>query len=90
MLWYQSGPHWAYFYTSRYQDVIGLATGALEAMSEPVLEESYYWRALARESIGDIPGAIEDLQASLKYHPGFEPGLTQLQRLGSSATPSQQ
>lgn len=84
MMWYQTGPYWAYFYSGRYQDVIDLATETLDNMSEPVLEESYYWRALARESIGDIAGAIEDLRASLKYHPGFEPGLTQLQRLGIS------
>lgn len=89
MMWYQTGPYWAYFYSGRYQDVIDLATKTLDNMSEPVLEESYYWRALAREAMGDIGGAIEDLQASLEYHPGFEPSLTQLQRLGSSATPSQ-
>lgn len=39
--------------------------------------------------MGDIDGAIEDLQASLEYHPGFEPSLTQLQRLVVSATPFQ-
>jgi len=51
-------------------------------MSEPVLEESYYWRALAREATEDIPGAIEDWQTSLKHHPGFEPSLSQLARPG--------
>lgn len=86
MMWYQTGPYWAYFYSGRYQDVIDLATATLDNMSEPILEESYYWRALARESIGDIAGAIEDLRASLKYHPGFEPSLTQLQRLGIPVT----
>jgi hypothetical protein len=82
MMWYQTGPYWAYFYTGRYLDVIDLATTTLDAMSEPVLEESYYWRALAREAIGDVEGAIEDFQASLKHHPGLEPGIEQLRRLG--------
>lgn len=82
MLWYQTGPYWAYFYTGRYQDVIDLATKTLDNMSEPVLEESYYWRALAREALGDVPGAIKDLQTSLKQHPGFVPGIDQLERLG--------
>jgi hypothetical protein len=82
MMWYQTGPYWAYFYTGRYQDLIDLATTTLDAMSEPVLEESYYWRALAREAIGDVDGAIEDFQVSLKHHPGFEPGIEQLERLG--------
>ena len=45
ILWYQTRPYWAYYYTGRYQDVINLATTTRNAMSEPVLEESYYWRA---------------------------------------------
>jgi len=82
MMWYQTGPYWAYFYSGRYQDVIELASTTLDNMSEPILEESYYWRALAQEALGDLPAAIQDLQTSLKYHPEFEPALTQLERLG--------
>ena len=82
MMWYQTGPYWAYFYTGRYADVINLATTTLDAMSEPVLEESYYWRALAREALGDVNGAIEDWQTSLKHHPDFAPSLSELTRLG--------
>jgi len=89
MMWYQTGPYWAYFYSGRYQDVIDLATKTLDSMSESILEESYYWRALAREAVGDVDGAIGDLQTSLEYHTGFEPSLAQLQRLGVSIPPSQ-
>jgi hypothetical protein len=78
MMWYQTGPYWAYYYSGRYQDVINLSTTTLDAMSEPVLEESYYWRALAREALGDTKGAIKDLGSALKVHPGFEPALTKL------------
>ena len=84
MMWYQTGPYWAYYYTGRYQDVINLATTTLEAMSEPVLEESYYWRALAREALGDSKGSIKDLRSALDVHPGFEPALTQLEQLGEN------
>ena len=84
MMWYQTGPYWAYYYTARYQDVIDLATKTLDAMSEPVLEESYYWRALAREALGDSQEANKDLRSSLEYHPGFEPSLTQLEQLGEN------
>jgi hypothetical protein len=88
MLWYQTGPYQAYYFTSRYQDVVDLATKTLNNMSEPVLEESYYWRALAKDAMGDQDGAMEDLQRSLKYHPGFEQGLSALLRLkGSKTTP---
>ena len=84
MMWYQTGPYWAYYYTGRYQDVTNLTTKTLDAMSEPVLEESYYWRALAREALGDSKGAIKDLRSSLEYHPGFEPSLMQLEQLGGT------
>jgi len=82
MMWYQTGPYRAYYYAGRYQDVINLSATTLDAMSEPVLEESYYWRALARQALGDNKGAIKDLRLALKYHPGFEPALTKLQQLG--------
>ncbi len=82
IMWYQTGPYWAYYFTARYQDVINLATTTLDAMSEPVLEESYYWRALAREASGDSKGAIKDLQSTLKFHPNFEPAITKLQQMG--------
>jgi hypothetical protein len=82
LMWYQTGPYWAYFYTGRYWDVINLATQTLDNMSEPVLEESYYWRGLSREALGDVTGAIEDFRASVDHHPEWEPGLAQLERLG--------
>lgn len=81
MLWYQTGPYWAYYYTGRYYDVIALADQTLDSMKEPILEESYYWRALAKEALGDIPGAIEDLQTSIELNPNFSPGISQLQRI---------
>ena len=67
-----------------FQDVTNLTTKTLDVMSEPVLEESYYWRALAREALGDSKGAIKDLRSSLEYHPGFEPSLMQLEQLGET------
>lgn len=84
VMWYQTGPYFAYYYTGRYWDVIGLATQTLDNMSEPVLEESYYWRGLAKEALGDVAGAIDDYQTSLDFHPGFEPALSQLVRLGAA------
>jgi tetratricopeptide (TPR) repeat protein len=84
VLWYQTGPYFAYYYTGRYYDVINLATQTLDTSDEPALEESYYWRALSKEAIGDIEGAIEDFQTSLEYHPNFEPSTYHLDRLGAS------
>ena len=84
MMWYQTGPYWAYYYTRRYD----LATKTLDNMSEPVLEVSFNWRGLAREAAGDIPGKIEDFQAALSAHPDFEPAVDPLERragIGKSA-----
>lgn len=84
LLWYQTGPYWAYQYSGRPNDVIRLATQTLSNMSEPVLEESYYWRGLARESVGDLQGAIADWRTALDMHPDWQPALTQLERVGAS------
>jgi hypothetical protein len=82
MMWYQTGPYFAYYYTGRYYDVIALADFTIENMSEPAVEESFYWRALAKEGLGDVSGAIEDFKKALKWHPDWEPALSQLRRLG--------
>lgn len=84
ILWYQTWPYWAYYYSGRYQDVISLADTTLnDTISEPVLEESFYWRALAREAIGDLDGAIADFRESVRLNPNFGPGWEQLARLGA-------
>lgn len=84
MLWYQTGPYFSYYHTGRYADVIDLATKTLDASNEPVLEESFYWRGMAKNALGDTKGAIEDFQASIQAHPGFGPALVQLQQLGNA------
>lgn len=82
MLWYQTGPYYAYYYTARYQDVISLATTTLDAEVEHILEESYHWRAMAELQLGQQDAAIADFQNALKVHPGFIPSYEQLVQLG--------
>jgi tetratricopeptide (TPR) repeat protein len=83
ILWYETGPYFAYYYTGRYYDVISLADTAIDAaLDQPALEESYYWRAMAKAALGDSNGAIGDFRTSLKYHPDFGPTIYQLQVLG--------
>ncbi len=82
MFWYQTGPYFAYFYTGRYYDVINLATTTITAANEPAIEESFYWRAMAKAILGDTAGAIEDYRESLKWHPDFAPSLYELASLG--------
>ncbi len=85
MLWYQTGPYFAYYYMGRYQDVIDLATNNSIAMvldDKPALEETFYWRGMARYQIGEIDGAVEDMRAALKWHKDFGPALQALQTWG--------
>ncbi len=58
ILWYEVGPYEAYFNAGRYQDVIDLADQTLSNMGEPLLEESYYWKALSYNALGDTDKAI--------------------------------
>src|SRR5258708_28882310 len=58
MMWYQTGPYKAYFYSQRYQDVINLANTTFTTISQPVLEESLYWRGRAEAATGSTQAAI--------------------------------
>lgn len=82
IMWYQTGPYFAYYFSGRYQDVEDLATTTIDAAAEPYLEESFVWRARARIALGDSTGAVEDIQKSLEYHPGFGPSIELAQSLG--------
>ncbi|MBN1264851.1 MAG: tetratricopeptide repeat protein [Anaerolineales bacterium] len=84
IMWYQTGPFWAYYYSGRFGDVINLAnTTLLETISEPVLEECFYWRGLAYEGLGDIDQAIHDWRVALELHPDWDPARIQLERVGA-------
>lgn len=85
MMWYQTGPYFAYYYAGRYTDVIRLADQTLERMTaEPILEESYYWRGLAYLALGDSERALTEFRDSLKHHPGFGPSLAALEQMGET------
>ncbi len=77
MLWYQFGPYESYYAVGRYEDVITLANATLATTNN--LEESYYWRGMARLAQGDIAGAHSDLQAALHYHPNWPPAVIALE-----------
>ena len=81
LLWYQEGPYAAYYHTGRYQDVINLAHSTLINVDKPVLEETYYWRGMAKEALGDREGAIEDLTRAYTLNPNSTPAGQELQRI---------
>lgn len=82
LMWYVTSPYFAYYYTGRYLDVIKLATQTLDAMSEPILEESFYWRAKAELALADSEAAIKDLKECLVVHPEFSPCQDELKLQG--------
>jgi tetratricopeptide (TPR) repeat protein len=84
MLWYQTGPYFAYYYSARYQDVIDLANATFNTIGDDVLEESWYWRGMGKLALGDTQGAIDDMRESLRLHPNFAPALYQLSLLGAT------
>jgi hypothetical protein len=83
VMWYQTGPYKAYYYTSRYQDVINRAdTTELTLFSHRVLEETLYWRAMAEASLGLYDAAYNDMRQAVLYHPGFQSALDMLAQWG--------
>lgn len=82
MLWYQTGPYFAYYYAGRYQDVVDLATLTIQNATNPYFEESFYWRGMAYLMIGKQDEAVADFRQALEYHPGFAPVVGALQTLG--------
>jgi tetratricopeptide (TPR) repeat protein len=83
MMWYQTGPYFAYFYSGRYQDVIRLANVTLtDTIAKPTLEESILWRGRAEYMIGDTPSAVKDYREALRLHPNWGPAIQSLQDLG--------
>ncbi|MCL4273320.1 MAG: C39 family peptidase [Anaerolineales bacterium] len=82
MMWYQTGPYFAYYYSARYQDVINLANTTLKTVSTPTLEESLLWRGRAYYMIGNTPSAIADYRAALQVHANWFPAVQALQELG--------
>jgi uncharacterized protein YvpB len=83
MMWYQTGPYWAYYYTGRYQDVINLANTTLgTVLGGPTLEESIYWRGMAEQSLGDMNSAIADFRQANHLNPKMAVVIQVLQGLG--------
>ena len=84
MMWYQTGPYWAYYYSGRYQDVIRLANTTLDPslLGVNTLEESLYWRGLAEYALGDPVRARDDVRRAVYYNKNFLAGLAKLQEWG--------
>jgi len=85
ILWYETGPYWAYFYTGRYVDVVTLADKTLyDLTSRPSLEESLYWRAMAEYALGQYDAAYSDIRSAVYYNRNMQVALARMQEWGIS------
>ena len=85
IMWYQTGPYFAYYYSARYLDVINLADTTLTDPAnkeDRTLEESLLWRGRAYYMSGNTQAAIDDYRAALKIHVDWLPAIQALQDLG--------
>jgi hypothetical protein len=85
ILWYETGPYFAYFYSARYADVINLADTTLTdpaSKGERTLEESLLWRGRAYYLAGNTQAAVVDYRNALKIHENWIPAVQALQDLG--------
>jgi tetratricopeptide (TPR) repeat protein len=87
MLWYQPEPYEAFYALGRYQDVIDLASLAIEAGFNPYIEESFYWRGMALEALGSEEKALLDFGRALDLNPNYLPARRQLQQLKGALVP---
>ena len=69
-------------HTRRYQDVVNLANNTFFALGEYTLEESFYWRGMANQALGNVNEAIFDLRKVLELNPNFTLAQEALGELG--------
>jgi tetratricopeptide (TPR) repeat protein len=84
MLWYQFRPYVAYWKVGRYDDVVALADATLATQGGRNVEETYWYKGIAQEFLGDISGAIESYQAALSVNKNFYPAEWSLNALTGS------
>ncbi len=82
VIWYQTGPYYAYYYTGRYQDVLDLANQTIYITPEDAISETWVWRGRANLILGNRETAINDFKRALEWHPGWWVAETELQNLG--------
>ncbi|MDX1614835.1 MAG: C39 family peptidase [Candidatus Promineifilaceae bacterium] len=80
MLWYQFGPYEAYYEVGRYEDILLLADTTLK--DRPYFEESYYYKGLALQALGDHNEAERMFRRAVRFNPNFTPAVDELAAFG--------
>ncbi len=69
MLWYQFDPYRAYYQVGRYDDVLALAEATLATTLE--VEETFYFKGVALQALGNLEGARQAYQQALDFNPNY-------------------
>lgn len=69
MLWYQTGPYYAYYYLQRYQDLYTLTKQTLDKTPEDAIPETWVWKGRAEVKLGLRDQAIDSFKQALFWHP---------------------
>lgn len=69
MLWYQFGPYQAYYQVGRYDEVLALAEATLATSLE--IEESFFYKGLALQALGNLDGARSAFQEAIDFNPNY-------------------
>jgi tetratricopeptide (TPR) repeat protein len=84
MLWYQTGPYYAYYYLQRYQDLYNLTKQTLDKTPEDAIPETWVWKGRAEVKLGLRDEAIESFKQALFWHPGWWVAKDELIALGET------
>ena len=84
MLWYQTGPYFAYYNMGRYQDVYNLAEQTLTEAKEDALPESWVWKGRAEVMMGMQEEAVNSFKRALYWHPNWWVAENELTALGEA------
>ena len=82
VLWYQTGPYFAYYYTARYQDVLDLANYVLDITPEDAIPETWVWRGRANKMLENWDAAVSDFKTALEWHPNWWVAENELAAMG--------
>jgi hypothetical protein len=84
MLWYQTGPYYAYYYLQRYQDLYTLTKQTLDKTPEDAIPETWVWKGRAEVKLGLRDEAIESFKQALFWHPNWWVAEEELIALGET------
>lgn len=82
MLWYQTGPYYAYYNMQRYWDLHDLAEQTLAKTPEDAIPETWVWKGRAEVKLGLRDEAIASFKQALYWHPGWWVAENELIALG--------